>query len=316
MEKKRYLYPTAFAIFTVVSMFFMGCTKKYYYDCPEEGQGENRITLSSEVQFGKTPRLQDEQIIDGQSLSLFVTKTGSTSEADVLYENNRITANGEGGFTYRIPMYYPSDGTNVDFYSVHPYYASASLSSSHPFQVQTDQTSQINYLNSDLLFGTETNVGRQENAVPLTFFHKLAKVDFTVTTNDPAIDLASLNTISVLNTLPQTSINVQNGAISDATGSTVPVISYSEPVATGNPVSKIVGYTAIIIPQTVTGEERLFELVLGEESRFYSHPVDYEFKSGFKYNITLDITNGGITIKSQIENWEEGGSIGGPVGPQ
>jgi len=312
---KKYFKTTTLASLTVL-LLATGCTKNYNYWTDNPDGENNRITLSSEVQFGATPRIQDEQIVNGQSLSLFVTRAGSVAEGDQLYQNNRITANGAGGFTYRIPMYYPADGGDVAFYAVHPYDATASLETPHSFTVQTDQTILNSYLNSDLLFGVDTNVSPQVNAVPLTFYHKLSKIDFIITTSDPAIDLSALTSISVLGTMPQTTIDVQNGDITAATGSVTNVVAYGDAQNTGNPVNRVTGYTAIIIPQTVSGPAQLFQLNIGGTLRYYTHPTDYEFKSGNKYIVTMDVTDSSITIQSQIEDWLDGGSIGGPAGPQ
>lgn len=314
---KKIIKSTVPVAIAACAMLATGCTKKYYNDCPEGGTGDQqRITLSSEVQFGVSPRIQDEQIVSGQALSLFVTRAGSTLAADQLYQNNRITADGMGGFTYRVPMFYPSNGGNVDLYAVHPYYAASSLSSPHPFEIQTDQTSESNYLNSDLLFGTAANVVPQVNAVALTFYHKLSKLDFTVTTSDPGIDLTQLTAVSVLGTLPQTTVSMTTGAITPATGNATPVVAYNDPETASSSATQVTGYTAIIIPQTAPGAQQLFQLTIGGTERYYTPPANYTFDTGKKYNVTLDVTQSGITVTSQIVDWQNGGSIGGPAGPQ
>lgn len=316
---KRINKATVFGILAIVAIFISGCTKNYnYYDCLEGESEENRITLSSEVQFGAAPRLQDEQIVNGQSLSLFVTRTGSVAEENQLYSNNRITANGMGGFTYRIPMYYPSDGTAVDFYAIHPYAADATLDSPVTFSIQPDQTVEVNYLNSDLLFGTRSNVNPQVNAIPLTFFHKLSKFDFIIKTGTSTIDLNGLTGIQVLGTRPQTTIDVQDGNITAATGTATPVQTYGEAEvtgATGNQTAT--GFTAIVVPQTIGAAQQLFSIVIGGTTYTFTQVSDYSLLSGKKYTVTLDITDLTIDISgSQIEDWSDGGSIEGPAGPQ
>lgn len=314
---KRIIRTTVLGTLTVAAILTSGCTKNYY-DNPEGGGEENRITLSSEVQFGVSPRLQDEQIVSGQSLSFFVTRTGSVADEDQLYLNNRITANGVGGFTYRIPMYYPSDGASVDFYALHPYAADATLENPVAFTVQPDQTIQVNYLNSDLLFGTHSNVNPQNNAIPLTFYHKLSKFDFIIKTGTSGIDLNGLTGIQVLGTRPQTTINVLNGNITAASGSVTPIQAYGEANVTGSAGNQTAtGFTAIVVPQTVAGAEPLFNIVIGGTTYTFTQETDYALLGGKKYIVTLDITDLTINIDgSQIEDWENGGSIGGPAGQQ
>lgn len=306
-----------FGLLAVAAILISGCTKNYYYDCPGVGGDQSLITLSSEVQFGATPRLQDEQIVSGQSLSLFVTRAGSLADEDRLYLNNRITANGMGGFSYRIPMYYPSDGASVDFYAIHPYAADATFENPVTFSVQTDQTLEVNYLNSDLLFGARLNVTPQVNAIPLTFYHKLSKLNFIVTTADASIDLNGLTEITVLGTLPQTTINVQNGNITPATGTANSIQAYGDAQLTGGLGNQTVtGYTAIVVPQTAAAAQQLFGLMIDGKMRYYTPVSNIAFAPGTQYTVTLDITDAGISLESQIENWTNGGSISGPAGPK
>jgi len=313
---KRIIKTTAFGAFAAAVILVSGCTKNYY-DCPEGGGEQNRITLSSEVEFGPNPRLQDKQIVNGQSLSLFVTRAGSVAEGDQLYANNRITANGSGGFTYRVPMYYPSDGTKVDFYGIHPYSASAELGTVLPYSIQTDQTEEANYLFSDLLFGVNKEVSAQINAVPLTFYHKLSRLDFVISTTDAAIDLNQLTALTILGLKPETSINIQNGNIDPAAGTATTIQPYGTPVVTGAAGNQTVtGYTAIVVPQSATARQQLFGLMINGEMRYYTPDTNLPFVTGTKYTVTLNITGQGIILSSQIEDWTDGGSIGGPVGPQ
>jgi len=312
----KFLFNTS-ALGTLVAAAILatGCTKNYYENT--EGNGDV-ITLSSEVQFGATPRIQDTQIVEGQSLSLFVTNTGSIDPGNQIYQNNRITADGAGGFTYRLPMYYPTNGQGVDFYAVHPYSPAATLENPLNFILQTDQTDELNYLMSDLLFGARNNVvPPQNNAVELLFYHKLSKLDFIIKTSDPNINLSNLSGIDILGLLPETTINIVNGEISAATGVPTPINVYGNPQLTGNPGNqRVTGYTAIIIPQTAPAAEQLFSLTIGGNLRYYTPLEALSFASGTKYTVTLDITDDQIILTSQIDDWTDGGSIGGPAGPQ
>ena len=310
---KKIMNTTAYSLIMTAVLWASACTKD---NCSKNGAGGS-ITLSSEVQFGAQPRLQDVQIFNGQSLSLFVTRTGSIADADQLYINNRITADGAGGFAYRIPMFYPSDGRAVDFYAIHPYSASTTLASPLAFSVQTDQTLQANYLNSDLLFGGRANVTPQTAAVPLTFYHRLSKLDFIVTTRSTSIDLGKLTAITVLGTLPQTTINTRTGDITAAAGTAATIRAYGNAVVSGTSGNQTVtGYTAIIVPQTVPGAQQFIGLMIDGQMKYHTPVTSLSFSEGTKYAVTLDVSDTGITLTSQIEDWTDGGSIGGPAGPR
>ena len=70
------------------------------------------------------------------------------------------------------------------------------------------------------------------------------------------------------------------------------------------------------MPEQVGGAQRLFELMIGGTPRYCTPTEPLNFISGYKYTVELDVTDAGITLQTQINPWEDGGSIGGPAGPQ
>lgn len=323
---KKAIHTTAYSLFLVAVLGISACNKEnnYYYYCGAGnegggggGGGQNAITLSSEVRFGAAQRLQDHQIFNGESLSLFVTRTGSVAYSSQLYTNTRITANGAGGFTYSIPMFYPSDGTAVDFFAVHPYAENASLASPLSFAIQTDQTVQENYLKSDLLYGNKTSVAPQIGTIPITFYHRLAKLDFVITSRSAAIDLNRLTEITILGMLPETTIDIQTGRRTVATGLPTTVRAYGSASVSGEVGNQTAtGFTAIVVPQIAPEAQRLFGLMIDGRMMYYTPTADFGFASGNKYTVTLNVADTGITESSQIADWIDGGTIGGPAGPQ
>lgn len=294
-------------IFAVAGLIFSSCKK-------DNDDKPRRIVLSSEVTLEAQPRLQDLQIVEGQALSLFVTTVSNT--ADVLYDNVQITANGEGGFTYSDVMYYPLDGTHVDFFAIHPHSDAAELTVPVPFNVRQNQALASGYLNSDLLYATRKDVARTSSAVAMTFSHKMVKLDFTIITNE-SIDLSDLSSIVVSNTLPTVTIIPATGVISTASGTAADITVYgvSEAVLEDNTIS---GMSAIIAPQAIAAGTQLFTITIGENSYTYTttaaNPLN--FVSGNKYKLRLTITGGQITLTSTIEDWDDGGSIIGDITPE
>ena len=312
---KKIVRTAAYVVSAAAILSVSACTKYYYYYCAEGEQ--NRISLSSAVQFASGQRLQDNQIFNGQTLSLFVTRTGSVSDLGLIYTNNQITSNGTGGFTYRVPMYYPSDGTAVDFFAVHPFEPTATLASPLEFVIQTDQTVQGNYLHADLLFGTRVNVTPQTTAIPLTFYHKFAKLNFVITTRSTAVDLSRLTAVSVLGSLPRTTIDIRSGNITAASGTAATIRAYGTPVVSGTSGNQTVtGFTAIVVPQTAPAAQQLFGLMIDGQTRYFTPSDNVQFLSGNKYTVNLEVAETGITMSSQIEDWTDGGTIGGVAGPR
>lgn len=283
------------------------CGDKNYYIEPNLQQ----IILSSRVTMAVEPRLQDLQIESGQALSLFITPNATTTE--MLYPNVNIIANGLGGFSGET-MYYPVDGRNIDLYAIHPYSAMASLASNISFQVQADQSDKTNYLNSDLLHATQSNQPRSSSAISMVFDHKLSKVDFTITTTD-GVDLGTLNTVEVLNTLPSTTVNVINGDITAASGNATAVKAYG---VAGSPTvrASVSDIHAIVVPQTIPAGTQLFRFVIGQQAYVYTTTESFTFVGGSQHAVTLTLSAGQISLESSISPWENGASIGGGVTPE
>lgn len=294
----------------MAGMAFVSCNNDD--DCKEcETDESRRIILSSQVTMGAEPRLQEEQIEQGQGLGLFITPNNAPSE--VLYNNVNIIANGEGGFAAQ-NMYFPIDGRNIDLFAIHPYSSTASLTGNVDFSIATNQSVQKNYLDSDLLFATRANQSRNNNPISMIFSHKMAKLDITIENND-GLDLSTITSFSVSNILPSTTVNVLNGNITAASGSPVSINAYG---VAGIPESRasISGIHAIIVPQTVPTNTQLFRFTLGQQVYTFTTSDAFTFLSGNQHAVKLTISAGQITIESSITPWETGGSIGGGVTPE
>lgn len=281
-------------------------------DCKEcEIDESRRIILSSHVMMGAEPRLQDDQIESGQKLSLFITPYNTTSE--ILYPNIEIIANGTGGFVGQ-SMYFPIDGRNIDFYAIHPFKSGASLTNPVNFSIETDQSSEDRYLNSDLLFATRVNRSRNDNPISMIFSHKMSKLDITIENND-GLDLGTLSSFTVSNILPSTTITINDGNITEATGAPVSINAYGVTPALETRAS-VSGIHAIIVPQTIPALRELFRFTVGQQTYVYTTTEEFTFLGGNKHAVKLTISAGEISITSSITPWISGGSIGGGVTPE
>ena len=277
-------------------------------DFPVDGDN-TQILLSSKVDMQTRNTLQDEQIENNEHVGLFITKASSLS--DVLYDNEDMIANGNGGFSHS-PMYYPVSNENIDLYAYHPFTNGVTVNGDLSFTLPTDQTVLSNFLNSDLLFSKKPNVAKSHNKIAMVFNHKLAKLNFTIIEGD-GMDLSGLSNIDVINVLPNVDMNLNTGVLASTTGSPVTVNAYGvQGVAQGE--TEVSGIAAIVTPQVFAANQKLFKIVVNggtpnEVVYNYTPKAPVAIEAGKKYNIILTVNQAGIEISSSIEDWNTGDPI-------
>ncbi len=268
--------------------------------------GRTQIRLSSSVDVS-TARIQDLQIAQGQNVSFFVTDNGSTQ--DLQYDNVNIIADGEGGFAYSTPMYYPLGSGTVDFYAIHPYDEGYDLNTARAFTVSASQNVQNNYLASDLLYASVSDVAATTRQVSLGFVHKLARINITLV-QGTGLSLTDLESVTILNLLPTATIDPATGALGAASGTTQPIVPFGVSPASGTE-TEIENISAIVVPQTLTQGNRLIRITIAGSDFYYTPGSNVTFSSGYQYNYTLTVNQAGIEVSSSIDPWENGGSVTG-----
>lgn len=285
----------------ILSASTVGCSKTHILENP--ANTESLIVLESLVANGQT-RMQNTQFDSGEALSFFVTKSPGIDNIE--YNNVKITANGSGGFSYTTPMYYPLDNSNVNFYAIHPYSASASLTENNgsvAFSTAANQTTLSNYVASDLLYASKSNVSRTKNKVALTFTHQLSKISFTIKAGS-GMDLADLSAVSILGIKPSTGITIATGQIEAANGSAGEVRACGVR-GTVDTETQVTGIQAIIVPQTIASDSQLFKITIGAIHYYYKAPAELTFASGNNYRYELTINQTGIDVSSSITPWTD-----------
>lgn len=250
---------------------------------------------------------QNTQFAAGSKIGLFVTDHAATPAE--LYSNKELNADGSGLMAVKPNenMYYGSNDL-VNIYAYYPFHAAATLSNALPFSVLADQSNVSNYQASDLMWGVPVSnpVKRTTNAVNIGFLHKLTKVTVKLISGAGSPNLKGA-TVTILNILPSTTLNVKTSEIAAASGTAASI-----KMATFASDATTFDCSAVVVPQTVVATNQLIEVLLANGGKlYYKVPVGgITFASGksYIYHVTVNLTE--LTVTSQITDWIEGNGSG------
>lgn len=275
--------------------------------------GRTPITLTSNVATRAASQdLQNTQIESGVKVGVFVTQD-EVSTPDI--NNHLLTADGSGGFTGET-MYFPEGATSVNIYAYAPYNSdwNDKLNVNNVFTVPADQSTEEAYCKADLMIGTPNPnpITPAEQTIQLNFKHKLAKLNLDFNQESSQIDLKGA-TVSILNVLPEVSVNVGTGEIGQAAGTatTITAAEFADEASTFEA-------SAVFAPQTISSTAQFVQVVTADEKTFTA-PLNQtvEFKSGKKYTYTVQFVESGdgeggsttemeLVAGSVVEDWEDG----------
>lgn len=276
---------------TLSAVLFAACSNDNE-EPVDNWNGEIHLSTAS-ADLRMTKAAPDDQIASGQQIGLFINEDALS--ATVTYTPNLVyTANGSGGLA-GATQYYPETGSGVKISGYHPY--NSGTADAFNFSVAADQSGNVDYYNSDLLYSAEASYARQKTAHPLTFDHLLAKITYTLVAGSGSPDLSGA-TVKIINTLPTVEFDRIAGTISAAKG-TVTAIT---PNAGG----------AIIVPQTIAAGTKLIEVTLASGGTLhYTVPTgSVTFAKGEVYHYTITVNLTEISLTTTITPWTSVGQTG------
>lgn len=290
---------------------------------PVELRLTSGVTVQQTRAFNPT---QSTSINKDEVVSVWVNQTDGTE----LYKANQLTANLANELTGDA-MYFPQNGfSQVDIYAIHGNFTTPfSENTAFPktgveYRVEADQSKAggAGYTNSDLLYAYETKVERKGNPTTqeLTFYHMLSKLEVAIKIGEGSPELASSDDAVTLGGVTlngkftpsiEATMSNQSARADMLAAATAPIsgdMTLGQKTCTD--FTNNVDYNeAIIVPQEMKDKVLTFKLKEGGKLKykipaFPDTPSHAVFESGKKYiyHITLNLT--GLTVTSQIKDWE------------
>ena len=274
---------------------------------------ENDGRVALQVSSGIRTRAHDNTWESGDAIGIYMLKAGTTDISEGAENRRYSTADGGSAFgtTADRTIYFPIDGSKVDFQAYYPH--QESLTNGAMALDVSDQTtpSAIDLMTAAVATTEVEPLDKNHYKVHFEFNHRLTKLELKIT-NGNGIGKSDLEGLKVEVTRQRTS------------GSYDPLLEAFG--VDGQPVKTVVMNTnadgtlaqAILLPNTkadginpiIAGREFLFTLKSTGEVFRWSVPDDKLFERGDKniYNITIN--RNGPEVTAEIIDWNKGNGEG------
>lgn len=268
-------------------------------------QPEKARTISFTTSLSKTRATSDPQsgtsLSTSSSLAIWaINQSGSTVLTNGNNEQYSVDNSGNlTPITAANTMTWPDNAT-LDFYAYAPYNNSYAYNSANTFSVAADQSTEANYLASDLVLAQATNkTYNSETPVALSFKHLMSKINITINkASGASVDLSKAK-VTITNTKLKTSF--KPSATDESEDKILTEVSTDNEAADIIAVSVLGEATtacAIIVPQTISAGTALVKIETGSEATSGANRTliaklgnETTFASGQSYNFTVTVND-------------------------
>ncbi len=307
-----------FMTMAAATMILAGCSNDEN-EVADNWNGEIRLTSGVTVQTRSNT--QATQIQEGETVYVWADKASSTADYIKAW---KLTAGSSNDFT-GTSQYYPTDGSNLDFYALHGNFASNAFTENTTefpataivHSVEADQSGTEAYTKSDLLYAVQKNVPRSSNAVELSFYHMLSKVEVALKSGNGKPNLTGA-AVTIVGTKLKADFTPDKSATMTDQSARAGMITIPgdnndaapikiRTVTTDNLDTNSEYGEAVVLPkQTISQNTPFIQVTLANKAVFSYKIPDaggLTLESGKKYTYKITVNQTGLTVTSKIENW-------------
>lgn len=296
------------AALCAVMLLPAGCSNDNEKSMPDN---DGRVALQVTGGIHVQTRAHDTEWNENDQIGIYMFAAGSTTALEGVENIPYKTEKGDGIFASSgTAIYFPIDGSNVDFHAWYPYQDVAEMWIAD----LADQRSQaaLDLMTADAKSATEpggTVYNKNQPAVCLNFNHRLTKLVLNIT-NGNSISADELKDLKVEITKQWQTATYDP----DFDG-----FGFVETSATIALLTKADGKfaEAILFPDNLThkdltvGRQLVFTLTTGEKF-YWDIPDTKSFNAGEKNIYTISINRTGLEVTSKITDWTAGNGEGEP----
>ena len=243
-------------------------------------------------------KVTDTNFEQNDKVGIYIATAGNTLEGAGNYiTNNKLTYDGTK-WNPEHQMFWNTG--RYDVYAYYPYVASVPSVSDMPLSVSQEQNIVQNYMESDFLWASKTDIMASNSPVNMTFSHKMSRIYMTlVPGEDYSGEIPEDAQVFVHNVITEATVDLNVGIV------TINDRADSKTLQARNMGNN--RYSAIIVPQRISSRIPLIEVVMDGVS--YLYETSFNFKRGIQHNVSLVISKNPAQIKieigGEIDNWDE-----------
>lgn len=292
MKKNKFFL--GLATIAAAAFAFTGCSSDELDNQTIQKSGNKiNFTYGAAATRTVTDPQSGTSVSTGLNVGIFgVSSEGTTTMTN--YANNKyVTAasNAINLATGSSDMTWPTTtSATASIYAYAPYQESWEVNTANSFSVQSDQTSDDNYLASDLLYASAASQA-QGATVNLAFSHKLSKVSITIKKATGSNVILNGATVKIKNTQLTTSLNPSTGALGDASGDVTDITAatIASELEAGNESSTATA-CAVIVPQTLAAGTAFVEITTTDNKTLIGKLSEATtFASSNSYSMTISV---------------------------
>jgi len=210
------------------------------------------------------------------------------------YVNNLQMNNSNNAWVPATPIYWLDTNVKADFYAYAPYKPVVADARAMTFSVETDQTIDDAYMQSDFLWGASKGKSPLDGSFDLTIFHQLSMVTVEVVAGSgfKTNELNSNNvTVTLCGSRTTGTVDLQTGSVT-ATGEKADIKCHNNGDMT---------YSAILMPQSVPFSN-FVQIDWNGNKYTLQMSINLEQRMHHKLTITLKKTMSGLDVG--ISGWD------------